>query len=514
MANDSLGRKSTVVTDWLIIGAFVVCLSWAILMAGVGWNNALSDQHGFRQTQTAITSYYLMQGGPFLKYETPVLGPPWSIPFEFPLYQWIVASVASLLKTPLNETGRFVSETFFFLSLVMTWLVLAALNVRVVYRLVFLTLILVSPQYVFWSRTFMIESTALFLSMTYLFLACRYTRDHASSTLLLGGVTGALGALVKATTLPAFAIVAGFFYFSTSQGQNKPAKVIRPKTFLPFLFFVCLPLLALMLWTNYADQVKSLNVIGVRTTSSALMGWNFGSLAQRLSFDTWTVLFTRTIPDLIGGNISLALSVVALCLARHRSISFLVCIVAFLSVFLIFTNLHVVHNYYAYANGIFLIAASSCSVVGLLEQNNWKRFTGMVIFVVMILVSMKGYYERYYAAQRNNAADLLNVSQAIKNGTHPEEIILIFGQDWSSELPYYSARRALMWPAWMPQDMDSQDMKEALKRLGETRIGALVICNSARGDSRLLETATDILKIAAIPKYQDDKCAVFSGHER
>jgi hypothetical protein len=53
-------------------------------------------------------------------------------------------------KSPLNETGRFVSETFFFLSLLMIWRLLAELNVRMVYRLVFLTLILVSPQYVFW----------------------------------------------------------------------------------------------------------------------------------------------------------------------------------------------------------------------------------------------------------------------------------------------------------------------------------------------------------------------------
>jgi hypothetical protein len=511
LQNHILERNSEVVINWLIIGAFVASLSWAILMAGVGWNNTLSDQHGFRQTQTAITTYYLMQGGPLLNYETPVLGRPWSVPFEFPLYQWIVASAAILLKSPLNETGRFVSELFFFLSLVMIWLLLAALNVRMVYRLVFLTLILVSPQYVFWSRTFMIESIALFLCMTYLLLACRYARDHTLLTLFFGGVTGALAALVKATTLPAFVLVAGLFYFFILQGQYKAIKVILPKTIVPFLFFVCLPLLALLFWTQYADQVKSLNVVGIRTTSSALMDWNFGSLAQRLSPHTWTLLFTRTIPDLIGGNISLVLSLIALCLARNRLIPFFICIVAFLSVFLIFTNLHVVHNYYAYANGIFLVGASSYSAVGLLEEKKWKGLIGVLIFVVMILVSVKGYYERYYEVQRNNASDLYDVSHAIQNITLSEEIILVFGQDWSSELPYYSKRRALMWPAWMPQDIDSPEMKEALRRLGDTRVGALVVCNGARADSRLIKKATDALKVAVMPKYQDRMCAVFSA---
>jgi hypothetical protein len=31
-----------------------------------------------------------------LSYDTPVLGYPWSIPFEIPLYQWIVACVSRL----------------------------------------------------------------------------------------------------------------------------------------------------------------------------------------------------------------------------------------------------------------------------------------------------------------------------------------------------------------------------------------------------------------------------------
>ena len=72
---------------WLIILIFAVALVWAVYTAALGWHNGLSI-HNFRQTQTAITSYYMIRGGPFLKYETPVFGVPWSIPFEFPLYQW------------------------------------------------------------------------------------------------------------------------------------------------------------------------------------------------------------------------------------------------------------------------------------------------------------------------------------------------------------------------------------------------------------------------------------------
>src|SRR5690349_3116714 len=94
---------------WLIILMFAVTLVWAVYTAALGWNNGLSI-HNFRQTQTAITSYYMIRGGPFLKYETPVFGVPWSIPFEFPLYQWIVAKASVSFDLSLESAGRAVSE--------------------------------------------------------------------------------------------------------------------------------------------------------------------------------------------------------------------------------------------------------------------------------------------------------------------------------------------------------------------------------------------------------------------
>src|ERR1051325_8788424 len=106
---------------WVFLVAFLVALIWAQSVSQTGWWHSISDRHGFRQTQTAITSYYLIRGGPFLRYETPVFGRPWSTPFEFPLYQWIVAAASEYFATPLNQTGRFIGLAFFYLSLLMGW---------------------------------------------------------------------------------------------------------------------------------------------------------------------------------------------------------------------------------------------------------------------------------------------------------------------------------------------------------------------------------------------------------
>ena len=65
----------------------------ALFWLFVGLNQPIADLHQFRQTQTAITAYWIWRGGPWLAYETPVLGYPWSIPYEFPIFQYLLAAL-------------------------------------------------------------------------------------------------------------------------------------------------------------------------------------------------------------------------------------------------------------------------------------------------------------------------------------------------------------------------------------------------------------------------------------
>src|SRR5690242_6357999 len=82
-------RSQTLLVVVLVdILALVALHSGYWLVAGI--NQPIADLHQFRQTQTAITAYWMAKGGPWLAYETPVLGYPWSIPFEFPVYQYLL----------------------------------------------------------------------------------------------------------------------------------------------------------------------------------------------------------------------------------------------------------------------------------------------------------------------------------------------------------------------------------------------------------------------------------------
>ena len=54
----------------------------------------LLDRHPFRQTQTAFTArIFHEQGIDLLHPKLPILGAPWEVPFEFPLFQAVAAVV-------------------------------------------------------------------------------------------------------------------------------------------------------------------------------------------------------------------------------------------------------------------------------------------------------------------------------------------------------------------------------------------------------------------------------------
>ena len=95
---------------WLLITA-------AVVFAGVFWfgrlDQPLIDRHEFRQTQTALSALFMQPGFEgLLNYQTPVVGAPWSIPFEFPLFQWITHQLAHLSGLNLSSSGRLISVLF------------------------------------------------------------------------------------------------------------------------------------------------------------------------------------------------------------------------------------------------------------------------------------------------------------------------------------------------------------------------------------------------------------------
>src|SRR4051812_33748795 len=155
-AFDQAAPKWLVILAWCLAAGAMV---HAVYVASAWLSIPLLDQHGFRQTQTALTTYWLMHGGAFLAYETPVVGSPWSIPFEVPFYEGLVAILA-LAGVPLDAAGRLVSFAFFLGSLWPIRMLWKDLRLPPAGLPIGFALLLASPEYSFWSRSFLIESSA------------------------------------------------------------------------------------------------------------------------------------------------------------------------------------------------------------------------------------------------------------------------------------------------------------------------------------------------------------------
>ncbi len=460
----------------LLIGS--VCYS--VATASVGWSNTLNDRHSFRQTQAATTAFFLVNRPFRLAYETPVLGKPWSIPMEFPLYQWIVARLVGILDTPLDQTGRFVSLAFFLFTAVPLHRLVRAAGVSPPYAWLPVMLFLMSPFYIFWSRTFMIESTALFFSVAYLAAVVEATERRGWGVLCLAVGLGTIASLVKVTT---------FIPFLAFAGAVAGARLWRSRNacFSPGAWrtvaaqdaaILGTPFLAAVAWVRFSDAVKAENPLAAASLlSSTSAAWNYGTLDQKVSGLVWGVVVGRFyelvgVPQLAWLLLGAVLAVTLAHRRRWRETT--ACFAAWLLAPAIFTNLHFVHDYYAFANGIFLIAAIGFALVGLLEDAG-TRVCGVVLTTVALTAAVWGHAAIYLPRQLVNSTEVLEAAQSIQLATPDDSVIICVSNDWSPLVSYYARRRSLNIPMDGEGKMPQTLVARAFELLRGEKIGAVVL---------------------------------------
>ena len=189
-----------------LVGPFLLMVALLVHfhLARQGWENPGLLGHGFRQAQTALAIEAMRQDGFRLDYATPVLGKPWSIPMEFPLYQWLAVRAGELTGWPTAQSGRAVSLAAFYLTLPALWLVLRLAGAGRGRACLLLLPVLATPVYLFYSRAVLIESLALAGSAWFLACALGYRRDGGVRWLLGAWLAGTVAALVKGTTWAVF----------------------------------------------------------------------------------------------------------------------------------------------------------------------------------------------------------------------------------------------------------------------------------------------------------------------
>ena len=463
--------------DRVLLGLLAVALLVALAVLCIGVFQPLLE-FSFRQTQTALTSYWLLRGGPIFAYETPVVGFPWSLPFEFPLYQLIAAALSSA-GVPLDAAGRIVSFVFFVGCLWPMHVLFRAVRLDALAFFCVAIPFLLCPLYLFWGRTFMVETCALFFCFLWLAYLARFLAEPKVAFAAIAAITGSLGILAKSTTFPGFAVLGGLLFLAECYAAwTSRAIAARARPILPALFVIATPLLIGGAWTVYSDTVKARNEFGAYLISTVLPKWVFGALHERLDVALWKdIIWKRALTDVFGYAVIPALALIAASLIRRRyAYAALAAALAFLIPFLVFTNLHMVHSYYQTANAVFIVAAAGLGIASVMSSG--YPVSGIVALTI-VAAGQLGYFNSTYATfltQDLSGYQVFRIANAARAATPPAASLIVIGDDWSSLVPYYAQRKSFVIPNRLPLAFWQRILATPQNFLGDARLGGVVYC--------------------------------------
>ena len=432
----------------------------------------LAESFGFRQTQTAFSArIFHEQGISLLHPQTPVLGEPWEIPFEFPLFQ-AFASVPMSFGISPDRSMRLTALACFLLTAVLLWALVRYITRSAAAGIVTAVVFCFSPFALLWSRASLIEFLATAGAVGFALGAVIWL-DRRSRLAWVGAVVaGSVALLVKPTTgafwaLPILGAAVDRTHVEAVGGWFDRVwtwirKILRPGV----LVLLFIPFVLGSLWTRHADHIKDASITTDWLTSDALREWNMGTLDQRLVAMNWVTIADRVDQLIVGRFLWVGLIVVALIAVRHRAF-WLGIVGAALLPPVIFFNLYVVHDYY--------LAAITPAVAALLGLVAWwaqrefrsrfgSRFATPVVTVVLCAVwlvpTLWTTSSYWHVAYEVRGPPQLAYELAAR--TDPDDRVVALGLDWEPSTFYYANRRGTM----LAHHLASLEVAEELHQRG------------------------------------------------
>ena len=514
--------KQNISLNWLVRGLValvVVVACWAMTRH---LNKPMLGPHSFRQTQTAISTYYMAQDASmFADYITPVLGKPWRIPMELPVYQWITARCHNLTGISLDSSGKLISVFAWLACMAPIWLLLRTLRFSTPQVLLSVILLLSSPLYLFWSNAFLIETTGLLLAVSMVACAIR-GHDRKCAWWLVAALGFGIAAIMcKATTWAVAMGLGGLMLvfregwprwksFWKSKAERRLGDALIPRDLLTLLASSCsliLPFFAGKLWLNHGDLIKSQNPFAreiILANSAHQTKWNYGTMEQKLDPATWQQIWRHLTDQLlvsfsgIGPLLIPLILVVGACASPKRIPVILIFLAGFASGPIVFSNLYFEHSYYWCANGIWLLLAVGTALAGIWDFKQEKIGPQIIAVVLAMIVAASGFtaWTRDYFPILNSLPSRAQIAEAwikpVQGIVPPDRTLLIVGNDWNPNSLYYAERRGIAYPASGGIQFPGPQLTESLAMLGPNeKLGAVVI-------SSALLTAENQAKLASI----------------
>lgn len=422
----------------------------------------------WRSNQTLLTSYWFQKEAiSLLHAQLPIYGPPWEVPFEFPLYQVICTLSSTFFQLDLTYSSRVVSITIFFISSLFLLLLCNEFLEDKLLSLIIFSTYLWLPYNIRYSTEILIDYLAVTFALGYIFWIKKFV-DSPNKFIFffLSTLFGCLGAAVKITTMAIVIIPAILIAISGIQKWGgKVSDLTGPKElferifqqrkkFLSLTLIAFLPFFTAVLWTKHADDIKQSNVLTTWLTSKALTGWNYGTLEMKTNFSNWLSWLAK-INDyfFLDGIllIFLLISIVFLYKIPLKSRCFLGA--AILSVFLtifIFFNLYL-HEYYYIAISAYMSVIVGFGIYSLIKfilpKKNWWIVLSLLFFFFVLMRGVEQYKKFNEAIQAEisyTESKFIPLAKRVAENTPEDEYVIAFQSDWYPDFIFYTQRKGLI----------------------------------------------------------------------
>jgi CTP:molybdopterin cytidylyltransferase MocA len=474
---------------WFCLAVLAASLALHLAFSLQGLNNRPLDGHEFRQTQTALSIRHLAQEGLSIDYPLPVLGKPWSLPLEFPLYQWSAVVASRVTGLELEPAARLTGVLYFYLSLPAVFLLVRRLGIGADGASLTVACVLTCPLYLFYPRAIMIESTALCFSLWFVLALWRHADHGAIGWLAVALMSGMLAAVVKLTTFAVFLGPAAIvLVMAFVDGRRRPAAWGAAAAGLA--------LLAGVGWSRYADAVKARNPLAGFLRSSEIGPWAFGDFGDRFRLPLWETFASVT--GVVAHAVALVVALVFLSQAPRRiRIAALLLAACYLCGPLVFTTLYRIHDYYFFASAVFLLAGVGMSLGRVLDSNSIPLAARYVVVLVVLGSGVLTFGNTYRKLLAPNEDRVPETARVLAAGTADDDVVLVLGHDWNPMYPYLAVRRALMIPDH--SEANSAAVETALRNLENERVGALLVVGSTPRRQALARTLVARFALTAEP---------------
>ena len=395
-----------------------------------------------RTTQTAFGVKSLAEDtlNPFFA-EMPALGPPWKVPFEFPLYQLAAALLVRIRLFEVDEAARVISVLSFTALAYLVFKISENAHGKFI-GLLGASIILFSSYGLLVGTEVLIDGFAVALSLFAFWTVNGWKLvkpDLLSLILVCSAVV--LSALVKLNTAVIWVLGSVVLLFF-----NLTLKKI---TKLRLIGLIGVSLIPSLIWTSYADQVKGKNLFTQWLVSSELNEWYFGTIQDRFEFASFSSSLSEFTQTTVGGTICfIVLTFFALIDKANRALS-LSLLAVFIAGPLLFIRLYNVHSYYwtAVLPAAVLLVCAGISTIGkiLARHFQWPSFRVGATFLTCCLI-----FSTYASGSGSKYMDIFLyrkpipvAASVITENTDFDDLVIVIGDDWSPATLYYADRRGL-----------------------------------------------------------------------